>query len=194
MPRFLSIEVEIGLVKGTLARLVDDRLARDGRQFADDIVPRLAADQDAPHRPRVSDPGTLDAARELSRRRIGEIRPVPLAGVDDENAAIACRRERPAAGRDGGLQQADIVAQTLAEAAPLDEIALHVDDHERRLRRREGKGSGRGLDRQRHHPRAGHGNRVMATGSCRMKPRSTRAWTLPPGAVPSSGRSAHAHG
>ena len=44
----------------------------------------------------------------------------------------ARRVEQRAARLDGRAQQRDVVAERLAEAAGLEEVALHVDDHERR--------------------------------------------------------------
>ena len=96
-----------------------------------DVVPGLAADQDPPHRPGIADPLRRHAAGDLGRRRVGEVRPVPLAGVDHQHAGRPRRRQRGGAGHDRGLQQRDVVAERLAEAARLEEVPLHVDDDER---------------------------------------------------------------
>ena len=51
-----------------------------------------------------------------------------------------------------GLEQADVVAERLAEAARLEEIALHVDDHERRALKRDGERLRLGGDQGFHGP------------------------------------------
>ena len=45
--------------------------------------------------------------------------------------AAAGGGNRGGAGRDRPAQQADVVAERLAEAAGLEEVALHVDDDQR---------------------------------------------------------------
>ena len=92
---------------------------------------RLAADQDAAHRPGIADPGGEIAARPLCRGQVGKVRTVAFARVDDHDAGrAACAQD--AAGRgDGGAQQGDIVAKGGAEAARLKKVALHVDDDQR---------------------------------------------------------------
>ena len=91
----------------------------------------LAADQDSPHRAGIADALARRAALDLGRRRIGEIGQVALAGVDDQHAGGARGVQHVGAGRDRARQLRDIVAQRLAEAAGLEEIALHVDDDKR---------------------------------------------------------------
>src|SRR5208283_1159941 len=55
-------QFEIGRAERALARLVDDRLARLGREFVDDVPARLAAYQNSPARTGVADAGA-DALR-----------------------------------------------------------------------------------------------------------------------------------
>ena len=71
------------------------------------------------------------AAGELRRRCVREVGAVALAGVDDEHPGGAGGGDGGGAGRDGALQQRDVVAERLAEAAGLEKVALHVDDDER---------------------------------------------------------------
>jgi hypothetical protein len=52
--------------------------------------------------------------------------------------------------RHDGLQPRHVVAQAGAEAAGLDEVALHVDDHQRRARQRQCEGPGLGGDMEIH--------------------------------------------
>ena len=70
---------------------------------------------------------------DLVGRRIGEVGAVAFAGVNDQHPDAPRRLEDILAGTDGGLQPGDVVAESRAEAARLEEIALHVDDHQRRL-------------------------------------------------------------
>ena len=56
---------------------------------------------------------------------------MPLAGMDDQHAQFASLAEDVLARPDGSLELGDVVAERLAEAARLEEVALHVDDDER---------------------------------------------------------------
>ena len=56
---------------------------------------------------------------------------MPFARVDHQHALRARRVEHALARRDDRLQRRDVVAERFAEAAGLDEVALHVDDEER---------------------------------------------------------------
>ena len=60
--------------------------------------------------------------------------------------STACKR------RDRGLEQADVVAERLAEAAGLEKVALHVDDEKRRALERDGKRLRLGGDQGFHGP------------------------------------------
>ena len=91
------------------------------------------------------------AALDLGARRVAEIGAVALARVDDQHAAPARRRQQRAAGPDGGAQQRDVVAQRLAEAARLEEVALHVDDDDRGAIRLDRDRLRLGVDDQRLH-------------------------------------------
>ena len=96
MPRLRSDQPEIGFVERALAGLVDHRLAFDRIELGNDVVARLAAHQDAAHGARVADALGRRAALDLGGRRVGQIRPVALAGVNDQHAGRARgRRARP---------------------------------------------------------------------------------------------------
>ena len=74
------------------------------------------------------------AALDLGRRRIGQIGQMALAGVHDQHADVARGIQH---GRDRlhrARELRDVVAERFAEAAGLDEVALHVDDEKRRRR------------------------------------------------------------
>ena len=100
----------------------------DGRKLGDDLAAGLAVDQDAAHRARVA-----DAQLGLPRRR--------LAGGQSDRSGLwhsrvwtigrpAARKrvQQPAHVGHDRLQPGDVVAERFAEAAGLDEVALHVDD------------------------------------------------------------------
>ena len=71
------------------------------------------------------------AALDLHRRRIGQVGPVALAGMDDENAGTPRGGQHIRAGPDRRLETRDIVAERRAEPARLQKIPLHIDDDER---------------------------------------------------------------
>ena len=54
-----------------------------------------------------------------------------LAGVNDEHAVGACRREYFAAGFNRGLQAGYVIAERFAETTGFEKIALHVDNDQR---------------------------------------------------------------
>src|SRR5258708_6660697 len=70
-----------------------DRPARLGIELGNDVVSRLAANENAPHRSFRADAQRRSAALHLRLRRVRQVRPVPLAGVDDEQAAPSGRLE-----------------------------------------------------------------------------------------------------
>ncbi len=71
---------------------------------------------------------------------------MPFPGVDDGPALRAEQGYQSGHGRHDRLEAGDVVAKGVAEAAGLDEIALHVDDDQRHLAGREGEGKGLGVD------------------------------------------------
>ena len=74
--------------------------------------------------------GVEAAAGELGGRAVGEVGAVALARVDDEHAGRARGGEHGlAAARRRAASRRHVVAEQLAEAARLEEVALHVDDH-----------------------------------------------------------------
>jgi hypothetical protein len=89
-------------------------------------------------------------AFDLRFRRIRQVGPVAFAGMDHQHVDGARRREHRLAGRDRAREQRDIVAERLAEAARLEEIALHVDDDQRGAGQIERHCLGLGLDRGAH--------------------------------------------
>jgi hypothetical protein len=114
--------------EGTLAGLGDDRLAGQGRQLGDDLRTRLAVDQDAAHGAGIADAQGGATAQALGGRAVGEVGLVAFAGVDDRQAGGTEGVHEPAQGGHDRLQAGDIVAERVAEAAGLDEVALHVDE------------------------------------------------------------------
>src|SRR4051794_16392051 len=77
-------QLEVGGAERSLARLVDHGLLGERRQPGDDLPAGLAADQDAAAGPGIADAGPDPArAPALVLRQVGEVGPVPLAGVED---------------------------------------------------------------------------------------------------------------
>ena len=98
----------------------------------------LAADQDPAHGSGRADAQIRMAALDLGGRRVSEIRQVALARMDDEQPAPARRREHRPARLDHGREPRHVVAERLAESAGLEEVALHVNDHQRQAHGVEG--------------------------------------------------------
>ena len=69
-----------------------------------------------------------------------------LAGVDHGPALLPGQVDQRRDGRHDGFEQRDIIAEGMAEAAGLNEIALHVDHDERRMTRVEPVRIGVGRD------------------------------------------------
>ena len=113
--------VEVGLVERAFAGFIDHRLAVDRGELGHNVVPRLAADQDAAHGSRRADAQRRVAALDLERRRVGKVGAMALAGVDHEQPGPARRFEHCAAGPDRGGKPRHVIAQRGAEPARLQE-------------------------------------------------------------------------
>src|SRR5205814_4505411 len=98
---------------------------------------------------------------------------------------LAPGREQRGDRRDRRREQADVVAERGAEAARLDEIALHVDDDECGARRREGVLERRRREAKRRHA-ASLRTRVGAAGAAT----AAVPWSPPPMWAPIVRRSA----
>jgi hypothetical protein len=81
--------IEVGRVERALAGLVDYRLAWRGLERIDDVVPILAAHEDAAHRARVADAVLQPPAQLLVERQIGEVGAMAFARMHDEHAFAA---------------------------------------------------------------------------------------------------------
>jgi hypothetical protein len=102
-------------------------------QAQHDLRATLAAHRSRPIGPGSPMRGTA-AAHDLGRRAVCEIRAVALASVDHHHPDGARRIEHALARGDHRLQWGNVVAERFAETSRLDEIALHVDDDQRRRR------------------------------------------------------------
>ncbi len=127
--------LQIGAVEGALAGLVEHDLPGQRCKLVDDVVAVLAAHQDAAVRPGVADPQRRLAASQLGRGQVGEVRQVPLAGVDDQQSRLTGGGQDALQRRDDRRQLADIVAEGLTEPAGQQEVALHVDQQQGDLAR-----------------------------------------------------------
>jgi hypothetical protein len=72
-----------------------------------------------------------------------------LAGMHRQKAGGAPGRQQPAVGLDRAAQLRDVVAQHLAKAAGLEEVALHIDDEQAALGRPQFERIGLGRDGRR---------------------------------------------
>ena len=93
--------------------------------------------------PCVADAQARVAAIALGRRAIGQVGPVRLAGVDHQAAGVAPGLEQACIAGTMASSSETSLPRRLAEAAGLDEVALHVDEDQggfRRARIRRGKG------------------------------------------------------
>jgi len=95
---------------------------------------------------RVADGQRPPPAALLGRGQVAQVGPVTLAGVDHEQAGLPGGRQQALERRHDAGQLADVVAQHRPEAPRLQEIALHVDDEQRRLSRNEFEGVRLGID------------------------------------------------
>ena len=102
-----------------------------GLQLGDDVVPCCATDEDPAHRPGIANARVEPAALVFGAIQVGQIRPVALAGMDDPHARRPKGRQHGSDRRDGVTQERHVVTQSGAEAAGLQEIALHVDNDQR---------------------------------------------------------------
>src|SRR5580692_4778583 len=80
--------LHFGAVKATAAHLVDDGIARLGRQFGNDGVARLATNQNSAQGRLIAYPGTAQsAAKYLDGRQVRSVGAMPFTRVDDRHAA-----------------------------------------------------------------------------------------------------------
>src|SRR6516165_2825818 len=110
----LEHQLQIGLVEGALARLVDHRLAGSRIKLRDDVVAGLAAYENAAHRARGADAQRRIATLDFDRRSIGEVRSMPFSGVNHEHIGSARGHEDIAHGPTAALRR----ETSLPSAAP----------------------------------------------------------------------------
>src|SRR5260221_1201026 len=122
---------QVGCIESPLARLVDDDLARLGRQRGDDLHARFAPPQDPAHGTRVADAKRRISAQAFCRRAIGKVATMGFPRVDHGHPRGPTQIEEASRGGDDRLQEANVVAERRADPARLDEVALHVDHDER---------------------------------------------------------------
>src|SRR5580658_4234223 len=101
--------VQIGGEESAFARLVDHRLAGARVELRDDVVPGLAADEDAAERTAVADRFVAASALLLRQGKIGEIRAMSLTRVDDEKAGRSPRLEQTPVRLDRAAQLRHVV-------------------------------------------------------------------------------------
>src|SRR5947209_4610127 len=127
----LQFGMEIGGVKGALAWFRDHDLAGPWLKTWNEVIARLALDENSPHRPDIADLQCSSSAAALRGRTIRKVGTVALLGVHDRPTAFPEGPQELFHGRYCGRQAPHIVAQDGAESAGFEKIALHVDDQER---------------------------------------------------------------
>ena len=89
--------------------------------------------QDATHRSVGADE-PLPAPFKFGARTVAQIGPMALTGVQHQQTGGPSRLEQATGRGNGAAQVAHIVTQQLPEPARFEEVALHVDDDQRRAR------------------------------------------------------------
>jgi hypothetical protein len=107
-----------------------------GAKRRHDVGAGLARDQEAAHRAGIADAQRRVAAQPLGRRAVRQVGPVALAGVDDRPAPHAEGLEQTPPSARSPAAALTSLPSAGAEAAGLDEVALHVDDDQRGCRDR----------------------------------------------------------
>ena len=131
MPRCCRIECRSVAWKAPLPGLSMTGSPGSGIELGDDVVAGLAAHQDAPHRARRRRCEVLLRPRTfLAGGRSERSGRWPSRVCIDQQAGGAPGRQQPAVRLDRAAQLRDVVAQHLAKAAGLEEVALHVDDQQ----------------------------------------------------------------
>ena len=142
--------VQRSAAKGAFARLVQHELARDRRHLIDDRVARLARDEKpAPCRLSLEHLANGGAPQQLGSGQVAKVGFVRLKGVDDRYAACTRRREHSGGRSEAAAKRGDVVAEGMAEAALVEEVALPINHDERHAARgrhlvRERLGGGNG--------------------------------------------------
>ena len=121
-------------------------------ELGNDVVAGFAADKNAAHRAAGTDAVFRIATLDLVRRCVGQIRPVPFARVNDQHVDEARGREYVPARRNGGLQSRHVIAERGAETAGLEEVALHINDDQRRPLKLDGQRCRLGFKGHARHP------------------------------------------
>ena len=136
--------------KGAFARLVQHELARDRRHLIYDRVARLARDEKpAPCRLSLEHLANGGAPQQLGSGQVAQVGLVRLKGVDYRYAACTRRFEHSGGRSEAAAKRGDVVAEGMAEAALVEEVALPINHDERHAARgrhlvRERLGGGNG--------------------------------------------------
>ena len=142
--------VQRSAAKGAFARLVQHELARDRRHLIDDRVARLARDeQPAPCRLSLEHLANGGAPQQLGSGQVAQVGLVRLKGVDYRYTAYTRRREHSGGRSEAAAKRGDVVAEGMAKAARVEEVALPINHDERHAARgrhlvRERLGGGNG--------------------------------------------------
>jgi hypothetical protein len=111
-----------------LPGFADHELAGSWGEVGDDRESGLAFDEHPSHRARITDPKARLPASSLRGRAVRKIGRMALLGVEDGPLEAPKQGQKLMHHRHDPPERSHVVPERLAEAAGLDEVALHVDD------------------------------------------------------------------
>mmetsp|Transcript_26689 Transcript_26689/g.61307 ORF Transcript_26689/g.61307 Transcript_26689/m.61307 type:complete len:233 (-) Transcript_26689:55-753(-) len=133
---------QIGGIKTSLARFVNDGFRGQRIQVGDDIVTRFPSHQNSTKRSGLSNGRpAATGPMALVRVQIGKVGSVTFARVKDGQTAVPGRLEKGLTRWNGLAQLTHVVAQSLAKTTLVQKIGLHVDHNQGGF----GPGNGEGV-------------------------------------------------
>ena len=141
--------MQICCKEGTLARFVDHWLRRQRVELRNNVLARLAANQNAAHGARIANGLRTVAPHLFGGRQVTQIGAVSFPSVQHHQARTSPSGEQLLVRLNGAAQLRDIIAEHFTKPTGLQEIPLHVDDQQGALRWEELEGIGLGVDDKR---------------------------------------------
>src|SRR6266404_5950678 len=103
-------QLKVGLAEGALTRLVDNRLTGNRIKLRNDVVAGFATYKNSTHRSGSPDPQCCIATLDLQARRVGQIRSMALARMDNRDPGFPCSRQYCPAGLNSRAQARNVIA------------------------------------------------------------------------------------
>src|SRR5712675_705385 len=123
-------QLKVGLAECALTGFVDNRLPGCRIKLRNDVVAGFASHKNPTHRASSPDPQRWIATLDLQARRVGQIRAMALARMDNRDPGLPCCRQYCPAGLPRRAQQRNVIAKGGTKPSRLKKIALHIDDEE----------------------------------------------------------------